>query len=346
MKTKKLLVLFFALALMLVVVACGSKETEKKGKDNSVQETVQNEEQDDEEQQENTQVIEDEDEKTETKEDTSEDESAVNIENSNTQSTVEKVTMYAKSSLNVRSGAGTSHATVGNLSKGQEVVKVGEENGWSKIEFNGMSGYVNSKYLSKEKVSTSTANSNAGNNNGNNSTKPSASTQTGTSTNTKPSVTECEHWYQPEFKEYTKIEHYIFGCNGCGYPLFTIQNHDAVNLPDLYSHPPYYSEKLGRECTGGAYHSEWYYQGYCALCYTEIQLRNCTVFYVMGETCVKNEVLGAYEKVETGRYPCAYLKSCDCGNNVLLGDGREGVGLLIIKETCKYCGDVKTYPQK
>jgi len=163
---------------------------------------------------------------------------------------------------------------------------------------------------------------------------------------TDTTVAACEHWYQPEFKECTSIKHYIYGCNGCGYPLFTIENHDAVNLPDLYFHPPYYSEKLGRECTGGGFHSEVYYQGYCALCHTEIQLRNCSVFYVMGATCVQNEVLGAYEKVETGRYPMAYLKSCDCGENILLAGDSEGHGLLITKETCTYCGDVKTYPAR
>lgn len=345
MKTKKLLVLFLALVLMLVVVACGSKETEKKGKDNKVQETVQNEEQDDKEQQESTEVIEDEGEKTETDEDILEGELPANTEDKNTQPTVTKTTMYAKSNVNVRSGAGTSNAQIGSLTKGQEVVKVGEENGWSKIEFNGGVGYVSSKYLSAEKVTTSTTN-NTGNKNNTGSTTPSTSQPIQTPTETKPSVTECEHWYQPEFKECTAKKHYIYGCNGCGYPLFTIQNHDAVNLPDLYSHPPYYSEKLGRECTGGAFHSEMYYQGYCATCHSEIQIRNCTVFYVMGATCIKNEVLGAYEKVETGRYPCAYLKSCDCGQNILLAGDDDNSGLLIIKETCKYCGDVKTYPEQ
>lgn len=343
MRNKRVLTLLLGLAFMLTVVACGNKETGKKGDDKKVQETVQSESEDDKEQQESTGVIEDEGEKTETNEDILEGESPVNAEDKNTQPKVEKVTMYAKSSVNVRSGAGTSNAKVGSLSKGQEVVKVGEENGWSKIEFNGTLGYVNSKYLSTEKVNAITANSSAGNNNSDNSTKPSASTQAGTPTNTKPSITECEHWYQPEFKECTQIKHYIFGCNGCGYPLFTIQNHDAVNLPDLYSHPPYYSEKLGRECTGGAYHSEVYYQGYCATCHTEIQIRNCTVFRVMAQTCVKNEALGPYEKVETG---LAYLKSCDCGQNILLAGDDDNSGLLIIKETCKYCGDVKTYPEQ
>jgi len=59
-------------------------------------------------------------------------------------------------------------------------------------------------------------------------------------------IKECEHWFQPEFNGYEIIEHYSFACNGCGYQLCTLQNCtdsnnesriDAVNLPDLYSHP-------------------------------------------------------------------------------------------------------------
>ena len=58
-------------------------------------------------------------------------------------------------------------------------------------------------------------------------------------------VEECTHWYQAvETEEYDRIEpHYIFGCNGCGFPLFTIdqETHDAVNIPDLYFHRECYS---------------------------------------------------------------------------------------------------------
>ena len=346
MRNKRLLVVLLGLVFMLAVVACGNKETSEKNDDKKAQETVQSETENDAEEGENAE--EDTGKEAENSEDAIKEETPTNTEDNNTQSvvpTVEKVTMYAKSSVNVRSGAGTSNAQIGSLTKGQEVVKVGEENGWSKIEFNGGVGYVNSKYLSVEKVSTSTAN-NTGNKNNTGSTTPSTSQPIQTPTETKPSVTECEHWYQPEFKECTAKKQYIYGCNGCGYPLCTIQNHDAVNLPDLYSHPPYYSEKLGRECNGGAFHSEMYYQGYCATCHSEIQLRSCSVFYVMGATCIKNEVLGAYEKVETGRYPAAYMKSCDCGQNILLAGNDDNSGLLIIKETCKYCGDVKTYPEQ
>lgn len=161
-------------------------------------------------------------------------------------------------------------------------------------------------------------------------------------------VEECTHWYQAvETEEYDRIEpHYIFGCNGCGFPLFTIdqETHDAVNIPDLYFHRECYSEKLGMMCPKPCgWHSEVYYQGWCYTCHGEIQLRACTYFYVRAETCVQNVGdLGEYEKVEPGH---AYIKSCDCGANTIMV-GQNGKNLLLKKEKCVYCGDTKSYPEK
>lgn len=169
-------------------------------------------------------------------------------------------------------------------------------------------------------------------------------------TTPEPEVTPeiCEHWYQPvETEEYTAIKKMVWGCNGCGFPLFTIdpETHDAVNIPDLYFHRECYSEKLGMMCPKPCgWHSEMYYQGYCYTCHAEIQLRACTYFYVMAETCVTNAGdLREYERVESGH---AYVKSCDCGQNILMTDGETGMGLMVKKEVCSYCGDTKTYPQK
>ena len=96
---------------------------------------------------------------------------------------VEKVTMYAKSNVNVRSGAGTSNAKIGSLTKGQEIVKTGEENGWSKIEFNGGVGYVKSEYLSTEKVQVSTPNNQGNNQTSGNNTSDNSGTNNNTSSN-------------------------------------------------------------------------------------------------------------------------------------------------------------------
>ena len=51
--------------------------------------------------------------------------------------------------LNVRSGAGTSFAKTDSLSKGEEVIVLTSENGWSRIVYDGTkTGYVSSNYLS------------------------------------------------------------------------------------------------------------------------------------------------------------------------------------------------------
>ena len=54
--------------------------------------------------------------------------------------------------VNVRSGAGTNHGIVGNLSSGKDVLILGEEkdtNGatWYKIQFDGREGYMHSDYI-------------------------------------------------------------------------------------------------------------------------------------------------------------------------------------------------------
>lgn len=54
------------------------------------------------------------------------------------------------SSLNVRSGPGTTYSKVGTLSKGEKVGIMSENNGWSKIDFKGKVAYTSSQYLSSE----------------------------------------------------------------------------------------------------------------------------------------------------------------------------------------------------
>ncbi len=52
-------------------------------------------------------------------------------------------------SLNVRSGAGTSYGIVGKASKGEVVIILSTTNSWSKILYDGVkTGYVSSQYLS------------------------------------------------------------------------------------------------------------------------------------------------------------------------------------------------------
>lgn len=172
MRNKRLLVVLLGLVFMLAVVACGNKETGKQSDDKKTEETAQSEIEDD-------KVDIEVDEEAESTEDSTQSETPENIQSESVQSTVTKTTMYAKSNVNVRSGAGTSNSQIGSLTKGQEVTKVGEENGWSKIEFNGDIGYVKSEYLSTEKVDTNTQNNQNTNNSGNNN----SSTNNGTTNN-------------------------------------------------------------------------------------------------------------------------------------------------------------------
>lgn len=53
------------------------------------------------------------------------------------------------SSLNVRSGAGTSYTKVASLAKGHTVIRLTTANGWSRILYHGIkTGYVSAQYLS------------------------------------------------------------------------------------------------------------------------------------------------------------------------------------------------------
>ena len=317
---------------MFTVVACSNKETGKKSDDKKTEETVQSEIEEDKV---DVEVDEGTDKETETTEDNTQAETSENTQSDSTQSAepiVTKTTMYAKSNVNVRSGAGTSNSQIGSLTKGQEIVKIGEENGWSKIEFNGGIGYVSSKYLSTEKVSTSTANSSAGNNNGANTNANIGSTT--------PSTPTHEHTWVTENKTYECIETYVNGCNGCGYPLFTITESGTQLIENLYFHPACYSEKLGMDCTGGGFHNESYTRGYCYLCGGKVEFRQC-MWTEMGKLCSKNEALGAYEKIEFDQNHFMYLNSCDCGKNRIVISGEDGKGLILVKEYCSICGAIK-----
>ncbi len=60
------------------------------------------------------------------------------------------------SSLNFRSGPSTSYSVIGKLSSGDKVEVISTSNGWSKIKYDGKTGYVSSKYLSSNAPESST----------------------------------------------------------------------------------------------------------------------------------------------------------------------------------------------
>ncbi len=85
-------------------------------------------------------------------------------------------TMYAKSTVNVRSLPSTSGSKLGSLSKNQEVAVTGQcnETGWYRINYNNGEGFVSNKYLADEPVAAAAnvAQAQAG-------TKTTSSTSTG-----------------------------------------------------------------------------------------------------------------------------------------------------------------------
>ena len=62
-------------------------------------------------------------------------------------------TVYSLADLNVREGWGTSYKTIGSLTVGQSTKRLATgANGWDKIEYNGKTAYVTSKYLTTDKA--------------------------------------------------------------------------------------------------------------------------------------------------------------------------------------------------
>ncbi|WP_432619451.1 SH3 domain-containing protein [Butyricicoccus sp.] len=76
--------------------------------------------------------------------------------NGGTQS-VSKTVYISASSLNVRSGAGTSYSVIGNLKKGNSASVVASTNGWYKIKYGGGYGYISSKYTTSQVPSNTTS---------------------------------------------------------------------------------------------------------------------------------------------------------------------------------------------
>ncbi|KZD30696.1 N-acetylmuramoyl-L-alanine amidase [Bacillus cereus] len=79
------------------------------------------------------------------------------------------------SALNVRSGEGTNYRIIGALPQGQKVQVISENSGWSKIKYNGQTGYIGTRFLSKTPVGgavdnkpNDNQNNNQNNNNNNN----------------------------------------------------------------------------------------------------------------------------------------------------------------------------------
>lgn len=91
-------------------------------------------------------------------------------------------TMYATTTVNVRSSYSTNSDKLGSLTKAQSVkrtgIGTGAAAGWSRIEFNGKVAYVSSDYLSTTKPQVNTSTGSSGSSGGQTS-KPSSKPSTG-----------------------------------------------------------------------------------------------------------------------------------------------------------------------
>ena len=75
--------------------------------------------------------------------------------------TQEEGTLYANTSVNVRELPNANATRLGALSYGQEIQKTGVcDNGWTQVNFNGSTAYVNSKYLQDSKPEVIETNNN------------------------------------------------------------------------------------------------------------------------------------------------------------------------------------------
>ena len=95
-------------------------------------------------------------------------------------------TLYATTTVNVRSSYSTDSDKLGSLAMAQSVkrtgVGTGDAAGWSRIEFNGKVAYVSSDYLSATKPQVSVSKPSTGSSSGSTQTsKPSSKPSTGSS---------------------------------------------------------------------------------------------------------------------------------------------------------------------
>ncbi len=72
------------------------------------------------------------------------------IDNSSTTEEV-KETVYATAGVNIRAKASTDSEILGTLAAGSSITRTSNSNGWSKVDYNGKTGYIKSDYLTTTK---------------------------------------------------------------------------------------------------------------------------------------------------------------------------------------------------
>ncbi|PKG23200.1 SH3 domain-containing protein [Niallia nealsonii] len=80
------------------------------------------------------------------------------VEKDTDSNTVMYVNVTKGSELNLRKSASTTGSVITKLARGTKVEVYSQNNGWSKIKANGKTGFVNSKYITKTKISADNSN--------------------------------------------------------------------------------------------------------------------------------------------------------------------------------------------
>lgn len=191
MKRARILIVSLAAACLLVLSACGPQEIPQDSTTSTGTSSISGNTKEDSS---NKPVQQDTVDKTETTpattEQTIEDLSDIQKEPVGTPAPTEQEqlftdcseTMYATTTVNVRSSYSTNSDKLGSLTKAQSVTRTGigtgAAAGWSRIEFNGKVAYVSSDYLSATKPQVNTSTGSSGSSGGQTS-KPSTKPSTG-----------------------------------------------------------------------------------------------------------------------------------------------------------------------
>lgn len=204
MKRARILIVSLAAACLLVLSACGPQEIPQDSTTSTGTSSISGNTKEDSS---NKPVQQDTVDKTETTpattEQTIEDLSDIQKEPVGTPAPTEQEqlftdcseTMYATTTVNVRSSYSTNSDKLGSLTKAQSVTRTGigtgAAAGWSRIEFNGKVAYVSSDYLSATKPQVNTSTGSSGSSGGQTS-KPSTGGSGGGNSQTTTSGSEID----------------------------------------------------------------------------------------------------------------------------------------------------------
>lgn len=159
-------------------------------------------------------------------------------------------TMYAKQSVNLRSGPDTSYDKVGNLSTNQEVTITGQaDTGWYRISYDGGIAFASNNYLSDNKVEVNTSTSSTSNNNNGNTSNENNNNGGSESVNSTPEPTPQPN---PSVSAETAIANADAAMRNAGLITFTEELTNLWNAGEFSDSGLTYEELMADAPTFGA----------------------------------------------------------------------------------------------